>query len=114
MESTYRVEWVSGSEGIFEDVMTGIFQVWIYIYIYRIMIVVHHPFTWGEPYSVWSPPHVKGWCTFVVHLVYNYHSSYIYYMDYGTTFFFIWWESRLLTSFATWKEGVGGVLFFSF
>jgi hypothetical protein len=88
MESTYRVEWVSGSEGIFEDVMTGIFQVWIYIYIYRIMIVVH--------------------------LVYNYHSSYIYYMDYGTTFFFIWWESRLLTSFATWKEGVGGVLFFSF
>jgi len=39
MESTYRVEWVSGSEGIFEDVMTGIFQVWIYIYIYIIWIM---------------------------------------------------------------------------
>jgi len=50
MESTYRVEWVSGSEGIFEDVMTGIFQVWIYIYIYRIMIVVH------QVYNKCTPP----------------------------------------------------------
>jgi hypothetical protein len=36
---------------------------------------VQHSFTWGGFHSIWSPPHVKGCCKFVVGMMYNYHYS---------------------------------------
>jgi hypothetical protein len=38
-------------------------------------INVQHPFIWGGLHTLWGPPHVKGCCTFVVGVMYNYHYS---------------------------------------
>jgi hypothetical protein len=39
-------------------------------------INVQHPFIWGGLHTLWGPPHVKGCCTFVVGVMYNYHYSF--------------------------------------